>query len=241
VEAAHGGVLFLDEAADLDLGVQAKLLRVLETHEVVPLGASRGRAVDVRVCVAALHDLREAVSMGRFRADLYHRIAPPEVVLPPLRERLDEIAEHVAREIASVVPELRPHPKLIEACMLRSWPGNVRELRKHVRFSALQAKAEGADSVRLGHLSSHAGQPFESRSPSPPKPRGYVRWSRTLDRERIERTLLDHGGSVAKAARALGMQRTQLYREMTRWSLSPTAGSAAPVVAEADEGEDGAS
>ncbi|HEX8793490.1 MAG TPA: sigma 54-interacting transcriptional regulator [Polyangiaceae bacterium] len=226
VQAAHGGVLLLDEGGELGLDVQSKLLRVLETREVVPLGASHGQHVDFRICVATHRDLREAVSQGRFRADLYHRIAPPEVVLPPLRERLDEIAEHVVAEVADVAPSLRPHSKLVEACMLRAWPGNVRELRKEVRHAAVQAQAEGADRVRVDHLSANAGRPFEApasaeepRSKRGGQARGYVRWSEAIDRERIERALKEHGGNVALAARALGMQRTQMYREMARWSI----------------------
>jgi len=223
VQAAHGGVLLLDEGGELDLDVQSKLLRVLETREVVPLGASHGQRVDFRICVATHRDLREAVSEGRFRADLYHRIAPPEVVLPPLRERLDEIAEHVAAEVADVSPSLRAHSKLVETCMLRAWPGNVRELRKEVRYAAVQAQAEGADRVRVEHLSPTAGRPFDASAEEAPaqkrKGRAYVRWSEAVDRERIEQALKDHGGNVALAARALGMQRTQMYREMQRWAI----------------------
>jgi len=222
VQAAHGGVLLLDEGGELGLDVQSKLLRVLETREVVPLGASHGQRVDFCLCVATHRDLREAVSEGRFRADLYHRIAPPEIVLPPLRERLDEVAEHVAVEVASVAPSLRPHSKLVEACMLRAWPGNVRELRKELRFAAVQAHAEGADRVRVEHLSANAGRGFDAPAGEEhPRAagRGYVRWSEAIDRERIEQALNEHGGSVALAARALGMQRTQMYREMARWSI----------------------
>ncbi len=230
VQAAHGGVLLLDEGGELGLDVQSKLLRVLETREVVPLGASHGQQVDFRICVATHRDLREAVSQGRFRADLYHRIAPPEIVLPPLRERLDEIAEHVASEVVDVAPSLRAHSKLVEACMLRAWPGNVRELRKEIRYAAVQARAEGTDRVRVEHLSANAGRPFEAATGAAQGEgaagaakqragRGYVRWSEAIDRERIEQALKEHDDNVALAARALGMQRTQMYREMARWSI----------------------
>src|SRR6185436_14558171 len=156
------GVLFLDEGGELDLAVQAKLLRVLETREVMPLGASRGQIVDLRVCVATHRDLRAAVAAGRFRADLYHRIAPPEIILPPLRDRLDEIPWHVSAEIATVDPALAPHARLVEACLLRHWPGNVRELRKEIHHAAAHARVEGADRVRLEHLPETAGRPFEA-------------------------------------------------------------------------------
>ena len=109
--------------------------------------------------------------------------------------------------------------------MLRAWPGNVRELRKEIRYAAVQAQAEGADRVRIEHLSTNAGRPFdasagESATPAPKRTgRGYVRWSEAIDREKLEQALKDHGGNVALAARALGMQRTQMYREMARWSI----------------------
>src|SRR5262249_15190548 len=152
-------------------------------REVVPLGSSHGRQVDVRVCLATHHDLREAVVAGRFRADLYHRVAPPEVALPPLRDRLDEIAAPVGAEVASLPagdansPALTIHARFVEACMLRPWPGNVRELRKQVRFSALEARAQNADCVRSEHLPANAGQLFEpgKAEEAPPRARDYVR------------------------------------------------------------------
>jgi transcriptional regulator with GAF, ATPase, and Fis domain len=175
------------------------------------------------VCVATHRDLRAEVANGGFRADLYHRIAPPEIVLPPLRDRTDEIARHVCAQIAEVSPELRAHVKLVEACLLRSWPGNVRELQKQIRDAAAHAKAEGESRVRLEHLPTTAGQLFAppARAPaSTPKPRPYVRWTDTLTREQLEKALEEHGGNIANAARSLGMQRTQMYREMARFSVT---------------------
>jgi DNA-binding NtrC family response regulator len=221
-QAAHGGVLFLDEAGDLDPLVQAKLLRMLEAREVMPLGATQPTRLAMRVCFAAQGDLRTAVANGRFRADLYHRIAPPEAHLPPLRERLDEIAAHVAAATAGADGAPPAQAKLVEACLLRSWPGNVRELRRHVREAALRAIAEGADRVRLAHLAPSAGQPTR---PVPSLAarrvkRSYVKRAGQLTREAVERALADNRGSVTDAARSLGMQRNQLYREMARHGVA---------------------
>jgi DNA-binding NtrC family response regulator len=255
LQAADRGVLFLDEADDLDPQVQATLLRVLETREVVPLGASVGQPVDVRVCVAAHRDLRVAVTEGRFRADLYYRLAPPEVTMPALRERPDEIPRHVVEAIAAVDPALPAHPRLVEACLLRAWPGNVRELRKELQSAAARARADRRERVRAEHLAPTAGctivGPSASSGSTPSLPalpalaaaasgdapaappvagasssapdaagpvrrRSYVRWSLQLTREDVERTLAEHGGNVALAARTLGMQRSQLYRVMAR-------------------------
>lgn len=237
--AADGGALFLDEAGELEVGVQAKLLRVLETREVVPLGAARGTTVSVRICMATHEDVRLAVAEGRFRRDLYHRIAPPEVVLSPLRERLDEIAEHVAAEVARAGAALTPHAKLVEACLLRPWPGNVRELRKHVHQAATHAAAAGETQVRLENLGDGAGQWLEAPPVAPsgeapaqadvarppaaegarPSVRPYVQWAKTLTPERVAEALRAHGGNIALAARSLGMHRSQLYREMARLGI----------------------
>jgi DNA-binding NtrC family response regulator len=225
VRAADGGVLFLDEAAELDLEVQAKLLRVIETREVVALGATQAVRVGVRVCLATHVQLRRAVAEGRFRADLYHRITPPEVTLPPLRHRLDEIPQHIAAELSAAVPGLSAQAKLVEACMLRPWPGNVRELRREMRDAASRATAEQADRVRQEHLSPSAGQPLgppsTRRVPAAPlaSPRPYVRHGQELTREAVERALTEHEGNVTRAARSLGLQRTQLYREIARHAL----------------------
>jgi DNA-binding NtrC family response regulator len=228
LQAADGGVLFLDEVIELDLSAQAKLLRVLETGEVLPLGAHKPQRVDVHVCVATHQRLREAVAAGRFREDLLYRLAPPQVDLPPLRERRDEIAHHVAAEIARASRDLAAHASLVEACLLRHWPGNVRELRREVREAASLAKAAGADRVRRENLSPSAGlelhvagaSPDEGASePQGPKKRSYVRWSASITREQIERALAENQGNVAGAARTLGMNRSQLYREMARCEI----------------------
>jgi transcriptional regulator with PAS, ATPase and Fis domain len=231
VQAAHGGVLFLDEIGDLDAHVQAKLLRALETREVVPLGDSIGQPVDVRVCVATQKPLRAIVAEGRFRADLYYRLAPPEVALPPLRERLDEIPRHLALEIASVSPALSPHVRLVEGCMLKAWPGNVRELRKEAHHAATRALADGSERVRFEHLSETAGCAFRppehaaetrdapSSLPAREGKRSYIRRGETFTREHIERAILEAAGNVATASRALGIHRAQLYREMARFNV----------------------
>src|SRR5205814_5741653 len=116
-----------------------KLLRVLEAREVLPLGASRPRPVDLRLCSATHRDLRAAVADGSFRADLFFRIGQPEVALPPLRERPEEIPFLVAHELAAVDAKLVAHAGFVEACILRAWPGNVRELVHELRRAAGEA------------------------------------------------------------------------------------------------------
>jgi transcriptional regulator with GAF, ATPase, and Fis domain len=240
LQAADGGVLFLDEIAELDPQVQAKLLRVLETREVVPLGASHGLRVSTRIVAATHQDLAAAVAERRFRADLYHRLAPPVVTLPPLRERLDEIAQHVAAAVSAASPALAVQAQLVEACLLRRWPGNVRELRKQVHAAALEALGAKDDRVRVEHLPESAGAPMApaEREPSvaavepqptktrpaaraPGEPREYVKWSKAITREILQKALVENEWNASAAARSLGMPRQQLYREMARLSVKP--------------------
>lgn len=157
LQSAHGGTLFLDEVAELDLAVQAKLLRVLETKEVLPLGGTRSQHIEIGLCAATLRNLREAVAEGKFREDLYYRIGRPEVGLPPLRERLEEVP-HFIHQTVLAAKKLVPSPTLVEACLLRPWPGNVRELCSEVRAAAALAAAEGSDVVLPKHLDDHAGR-----------------------------------------------------------------------------------
>ena len=222
IEMANRGILFLDEVGELALDVQAKLLRVLETREVLPLGASTPRRVELQVCCATHRDLRAHVADGAFRKDLYHRLVPPEVVLPPLRERIEEIPLHMAASVRRASPTLGMQARLVEGCMLRPWPGNVRELRKETYHAATRALDEGADRVRIDDLGPTAGLPIEPPAALPAAgdaERTYVRWGEALTPDQIERALEESGGSVAVAAKRLGMQRTQLYREMKRWSI----------------------
>jgi DNA-binding NtrC family response regulator len=223
-EAAEGGVLFLDEIGELDLDLQAKLLRVLETREVLALGATRPRRIDCGVCLATHRDLPALIAAGRFRADLYYRIARPTVTLPPLRQRPEEIPFLVERALAT-----RPLPvkaQLVEACLLRPWPGNVRELLSEIREALSRAHAEAEGTLKPQHLSPTAGldlttpnvpasSPAEPSGPSGPS--GPQSESRTRILEALE--LHDH--NLTAAAAALGMHRTQLYRELRRLDISP--------------------
>jgi transcriptional regulator with GAF, ATPase, and Fis domain len=209
VQAAHRGTLFLDEIAELDLLVQAKLLRVVETREVMPLGASRPQSVQIRICTATHKNLREEVTAGRFREDLYFRIGRPEVTIPPLRERLDEVPRFVMRELMAVHPDLVASVTLIEACALRAWPGNVRELVGEIRRAGHRAHEEGSEVVYPDHLASDAGLALNAGKMESEPPQ--IQLSQFGD-DAIAQALLDHGGNVRGAARALGMHRNQLRR-----------------------------
>jgi transcriptional regulator of acetoin/glycerol metabolism len=219
LQAADGGTLFLDEVADLDAQVQAKLLRAIEAREVMALGASRPKAVDLRIC-SATRDLRAEVASGRFRADLYFRVGRPEVTLPPLRERLEELPWLVAAELARASRELSARSSFIETCLLRPWPGNVRELSSEVRRIAAAALASGQNTVGASALGAGAGVAFE-KEPGEATDTAHV----LPDGHVIEAALKEHGGNVSRAARALGLHRNQLRRWLAR---NGTPGLSAP-------------
>jgi DNA-binding NtrC family response regulator len=220
VQAADGGTLFLDEVGELDLPVQAKLLRVLETREVLALGDSKPRRVDIRICSATHRDLRAQAAEKRFREDLYFRIGRPHVTLPPLRERLEEIPHLIERELRKVAPALVADASYVEACLLRHWPGNVRELLAEVRESGRGAAADGAAIVDVTRLAEAAGVSFDRTSEisGVGAPAGGM-----PPREAIEDALRREEGRIATAARALGIHRNQLRRWLAKHHVDPKA------------------
>ncbi|MEY4510437.1 MAG: hypothetical protein RLZZ450_2559 [Pseudomonadota bacterium] len=229
VQAAHKGTLFLDEIAELDPLVQAKLLRVLESREVLPLGATKAKAVEIAVCVASHKSLRDEVARSRFREDLYFRLGCPEVQLPPLRERLDELPWLIQCELGLVDRQLSPSVTFIETCALRAWPGNVRELLHEVRRAAHRALAAASpdDQVTLvepQHLSSEAGLVIVSVPGETPS--GRPKPARPPTDEEIQKALDDNQGNVRGTARVLGIHRNQLRRWLDK--RSPVAGTSDP-------------
>jgi DNA-binding NtrC family response regulator len=235
VEQADGGTLFLDEIAELEPQVQAKLLRVLESHEVLPLGASRPRKVDFHLCSATNKDLRALVGASALREDLYFRVGQPTVLLPALRNRPEEIPVLIARELAALSSPPAIHVSLVEQCLLRPWPGNVRELLKETRAAAGTALRD-RQRVEARHLAATAGTVFGGAMPEarptpgqPPEPRDAAavdtprrRMSRDAVewRQRIEDALRANAGNVAATARALGLHRTQLRRLVERHGIA---------------------
>jgi transcriptional regulator with GAF, ATPase, and Fis domain len=232
---AHRGTLFLDELAELDSAVQPKLLRVLETREVVPLGDTRGRPVDLGLCAATLRDIPERVAQGKFREDLYYRMGRPAVRLPPLRHRREEIPFLIQRALAAVAPELDADVALVEMCLLRPWPGNVRELSGEVRRAGHTARDKGRDRVDRLDLGTAAGMHLGgltmpptvatvhgggSPAPAPAPPAGESDGGFPA-RAAIEEMLRAEHGNVTRAAQRLGLHRNQLRRWLARNDVDP--------------------
>lgn len=232
VQAADKGTLFLDEVAELHASVQAKLLRMLETREVLALGALRPQTVTLRVVSASHRSLQAEVAAGRLREDLYYRIGRPAECVPPLRERREEIPWLIERELRSSYPSLRAHPSLVEACLLRHWPGNIRELLIEIRSAAQESAGRDSQRAKAEHLSPMAGRcldgkptaaPPSAEEPSrepvaaapPPDPQAADKPAAShLSRTQILTALIEAKGNVSAAARGLGVHRTQLKRHI---------------------------
>ena len=212
-EQAHGGTLFLDEIGDMPPLMQAKLLRVLEQKEVERVGGDRPIAVDVRVIVATHRNLDELVRKGEFRQDLYHRVFVFPIVLPPLRERREDIrllVDFFAQAVAEQ-NDWKPReiaPEAYAELERYAWPGNVRELRNVVeRLLLLTDDRVDAATARLA-------LPFDSTAPPPPSGTGLL--SERMDaheREIILAELKKHNYKMSDTAKALGLERSHLYKK----------------------------
>ncbi len=224
VEAAEGGTLFLDEIGDMDLSLQAKVLRLLEDRRVRRLGAVRDRAVDVRIVAATNQRLEELVRAGRFRADLYFRLRIVALAVPPLRERGEDVrtlARHFLAQAGARYrrPDLRLTPAAERALLAHAWPGNVRELRNVMEHAALLSPGAevGPGHLALSPLGGVAG----------PDPAGGFRLpEHGLDLEALERSLTEQalartGWNVTAAARLLGLGRDALRYRVEKLGLGP--------------------
>jgi len=215
-EQANRGTLFLDEIGDMPLVMQAKLLRVLEEGQVERVGGDRSIAVDVRVIVATHRNLDELVRKGAFRQDLYHRIYVYPLLLPPLRERAEDIgplASHFARQVAEINGwKVRPlAPQAIAELARYRWPGNVRELRNVVeRLLLLADGAVDAAAVRLALPETH-DTPAAPGAAAP----GHSLAQRVdeFERDQILAELKRHGQRMTDTAKALGLERSHLYKK----------------------------
>ena len=212
-QAAHEGTLFLDEITDLPLDVQAKLLRVVEAGEVVPLGGTASCPASVRIIAAAHEPLGALVEQKRFRPDLYARLAGFEVRLPPLRERREEIPgfflQLLAKHATSAVP--RVAPALFEWLCLRAWPGNVRELEFMVR--KLLAVHADAPLLRLEFAQEIAGSAGKAaQAVTAAEPGSAFRTRRESELARLKVALGETNGNMKAAAERAGISRRRAYR-----------------------------
>jgi Nif-specific regulatory protein len=229
-EAAEKGTVFLDEVGEMPPAMQAKLLRVLEQGEVIPVGDTRPRRVDVRIVSATNRDLRTEVAERRFREDLYYRLSAFPIHLPPLRARREDVpllaqafvaaaAERHGKRIAGIEPAALDH-------LLRfDWPGNIRELRNEVERAV--ALAREGDTIVAAHLSERvrsapapAGEPSAFASAATDRTGLPLLEARDRFEARyIAEVLRQQNANVSRAAKALGLSRVMLQRKMKAFGL----------------------
>jgi two-component system, NtrC family, nitrogen regulation response regulator NtrX len=212
-EQAHGGTLFLDEIGDMPAAMQAKLLRLLEEGELERIGGERAVVVDTRVIVATHRDLESLVQRGTFREDLYHRIFVFPIVMPALRERPEDVAllaEHFARRVAEQNGwKARGFtPEALHQLVRYSWPGNVRELRNVVERLLLLTDAEVDESTVRQVLAGRHGVGGATNGVGTLAER-----MAAVEREVVLGELNAHGYRVSDTARALGLERSHLYKK----------------------------
>lgn len=236
---ADQGSLFLDEIAEMDIGVQAKLLRALQTGEIKRLGETRPKTVDVRIICATHRDLYAQVQAGRFREDLFYRLYVIPLDLPSLRERGDDILEIAQAMLTRYSAEdkkrfKRFSPESSAALMARAWPGNVRELINVVR--AVVALNDG-ETVEVGMLPMQqnlatrqlaasspqntvaaAEAPLSPATTSPQASPQNVKPLAQVEREAIEAAMRACGGNITRAARALQVNPSTIHRKMSAWT-----------------------
>jgi len=215
VGAAADGTLFLDEIAELPAAAQATLLRVLQDGEVVAIGESRPRRIDLRVIAASHGDLGELVRAGRFREDLHARLAGFELTLPPLAQRKEDLGLLIAallRRMSPPVVELRLAPAAARALLLHDWPRNVRELDLALRSAVVLAAGRRIELEHLPAAVQAAGaEPIEPATPFSPDEEAL--------RDRLVEALREHAGNVAAVGRAMGKGRMQIHRWLKRFGL----------------------
>ncbi|HEX2493827.1 MAG TPA: sigma-54 dependent transcriptional regulator, partial [Steroidobacter sp.] len=226
IEQAAGGVLFLDEVAEMSPTVQAKCLRVLQEREYQRLGGVRTLKADVRVLAATNRDLKAAIARGTFREDLYYRLAVFDIALPPLRDRADDIPlfvdaflEATGRSVGR--PAAGVSKEALDKLTAYAWPGNVRELRNVIERAVILC---GGGIITSEHLplsvASAADSPLPTSSSATPPPLLTVN---AAEREMIVNALARSGNNKSKAARLLGLTRAQLRSRIEKHGLITTA------------------
>ncbi len=227
IQQAHGGTLFLDEIGDMPLSLQARLLRVLQERAVVPLGSPKSIPVDVMIVCATNHKIRDQVTQGQFREDLYYRINGLSITLPPLRERgdLQQLVQKLVTSEANFGENVVITPDVLDIFAHHPWPGNIRQMRNVIRTAL--ALVDDGQGITLSCLpddfleeyqlnSSKNGDNFDQKSVKSINsiPRFEPTSLENLEAKAIEAAIESHQGNISAAARQLGISRNTLYRKL---------------------------
>jgi len=219
--AANGGTFFLDEIGEMSPATQVKVLRAIQEREVIPVGATEPKVVDVRIIAATNRDLEEEIRKGAFRSDLYYRLNVIQLRLPPLRERKEDIellALHFLERLAGReevgVPRVLS-PEALDVLMGYDWPGNVRELENALERAAVVAV--GGAIVPQGLPERVRDRPEVRLADEPPPPNPTME---VIERAYIHWVLQAEGGNKTRAAEVLGIDPSTLYRKLNRYGLA---------------------
>ncbi len=226
---ADRGTLFLDEIGDISPALQARLLRALQEHEIVPVGSEAPVPVDVRVIAATHRDLDTLVRQGRFREDLLYRLKVVTLHLPPLRERRQDIPllmDHFLRELTARHNRgpVAVDPEAQRRLLSYDWPGNIRELQNVLERAMVLAEQDviGPEHLPAEVRPSDGSGPTEARQPgAPDDQRGGLMSLEEVERRHVMRVLEATGGSREETSRILGISRRTLTRMVQRWGLPP--------------------
>ncbi len=222
-EAADGGTLFLDEVGELPLAAQVKLLRAIQERQLERVGGRRTITVDVRLVAATNRDLEAAVAAGAFRLDLFHRLQVVEIVLPPLRERAEDVPLLAARFLSDLVAEhgriITLSPDAMEALAAAPWPGNVRQLRNVLERLVVASPEDRVTARELAPLLPRGGVPVSPAGADGPTPRPAAVPPPGDERDRVAGALVQAGYVQAKAARLLGMTVRQLRYRVEKFGI----------------------
>ena len=219
---AHTGTLFIDELAELNLVLQAKLLRVIQNREFVPIGGTKPRRTDVRIITATNKDLKQAVEQGRFREDLYYRVAVFMIDVPPLRERREDIPALVAHFIEKLAalygkPIVGVDPSALKRLVDMPWPGNVRQLENFLEQAVVLADGNILTEVEL--FAPQRSSVIPAAPALPTYEPGLPLWE--VERRHILNTLHKVGGSRTEAARQLKISLRCLQYKLKEYTADP--------------------
>ncbi|UTV29461.1 sigma-54-dependent Fis family transcriptional regulator [Photobacterium atrarenae] len=221
VRQADGGILFLDEIADMPLAAQCRLLHVLQEKEVVPIGSNQAQQVDIQIIAATHKNLEQLVAEGLFRQDLYYRLNGLILTLPALRERQDraDLIAAIHRQHRHQAQEICPH--LMQLLSTYAWPGNIRELDNVLRVATLLS--DHAAQLTLAHLPQHIATPLVQQSqPRTAQASGTGKDLRTTLSDTLLETYRANKGNISKTARMLGISRNTLYRKLRKLGVRST-------------------
>jgi DNA-binding NtrC family response regulator len=219
IELADGGTLFLDEIANISIQMQARLLRVVQEHEISRVGSTQMKKVDVRILSATNRDLLQAVRDGNFREDLYYRLNVIHLAVPPLRDRLEDIPALVAYYVRKIAAEKRrPIPTISEEAMRflkrHEWPGNVRELINALEYAVVTCEGTAIGTRDLPYAADESSVPWAAGSSSPEE--GQLA---RIEQNEILRALQQFGGNRTRTAEYLGINRKTLREKIRKYDL----------------------